>query len=82
MKILKYFFKKLKQYNKSIIPLNFTVESNRAKKMTTLQAIKVKGETYLYLNNVLKAKIPRSQRQPRKDKKTIMLNCFKYNLEF
>lgn len=50
--------------------------------MKTLQAVKVKGETYLYLDNVLKAIIPRSQRQPRKDKKTIVLNCFKYNLDF
>jgi hypothetical protein len=50
--------------------------------MKTLQAVKVKGETYLYLNNVLKAIIPRSQRQPRKDKKEIIINYFKYNLEF
>ena len=50
--------------------------------MKTLQAVKVNGETYLYLDNVLKAIIPRSQRQPRKNKKVITINCFKYNLDF
>ena len=50
--------------------------------MLTVQAVKVQGCTYLYLDNTLKAIIPRSQRQPRKDKQFITLNCFKYKLEF
>lgn len=47
--------------------------------MLTLQAVKVQGQTYLYLDNTLKAIIPRSVR---KDRKEIVINCFKYKLEF
>lgn len=50
--------------------------------LLTLTAEKIKGSTYLYLDSKLKCIIPQNIRQPRKDKRTIIINCFKYKLKF
>ena len=58
--------------------------------LITIQAKKVKSirdgfkgiQTEFYKDNKLFCVIPMSQRQPRKDKKTITLNCWKWAIEW
>ena len=39
-------------------------------------------KTVIYKGDNIMAEIPAYMRQPRKDKKTIVLNCFTYKLEW
>lgn len=57
-----------------------TVQAKRVKETTGLY--KGYNRTEIYKNGVLFATFPAEQTQPRKDKKTIILNCWRWKLEW
>jgi hypothetical protein len=69
---------------------HLTNNTNDMNNLIILKAKKVKVKengytaykTELYQGEKLMATIPISQRQPRKNQKTIMLNCWRYGLEW